>query len=309
MMPRNGKHQQADSGIMASVMALLMSGMFHVGLAVIFFFVIWLQVDTDPRPEILPTTISAAPTDIMSSTHRLEQRSEEPARVEFSDRKLEAEVPDAPEPVRIDTGIDIIWPTVSDDIDQGPEIPTVDLPREPTPFPAHHVVFVIDASGSMTSALDQVRREMLMSISGLTDKQTFHIIFFNDAFKEQFSPGRLVDATMANKEKAAQYLMEVRPRSIRGYTDPTESLKRAFAALSKADPARKGKMIFLLTDGAFTGTTDNALLDKLDTWNRERDVAIFTSLYSSGAETSAASILEKIATRHGGRFRRFQEGR
>ena len=55
---------------------------------------------------------------------------------------------------------------------------------------AHHVVYVIDRSGSMLDTLDQVKRELLRSISRLEDTQTFHVIFFGRGPPQEGPPSQ-----------------------------------------------------------------------------------------------------------------------
>ncbi len=60
---------------------------------------------------------------------------------------------------------------------------------------AHHVVFVIDRSGSMIDTFDYVRQEMIASISRLSAQQNFHIILFAAGPPIENGPRRLVPAT------------------------------------------------------------------------------------------------------------------
>ena len=44
---------------------------------------------------------------------------------------------------------------------------------------AHHVVYLVDRSGSMVESFDSVKRELLLSIGRLVSVQDFHVIFFS----------------------------------------------------------------------------------------------------------------------------------
>jgi DNA-directed RNA polymerase subunit RPC12/RpoP len=305
--PEQYSEAHLGAGAMSSVMALLMSVLFHVGLAVIFFFILWIEKAQDER-EVNPVVVYDAAKFNENAGGSLDETQTDMQIPEPETLPSEPEEPDrlppdmeVPEAIEVIGGSDSLQPASGGE-DLGP--PAVMFGQGTN---AHHVVFVIDASGSMTGQLEEVRREMLRNIGELSSKQTFHIIFFNDEFKEQFSPGRLVDATESNKEKAALYLDEVRANSIRGDTDPTEALKKAFGALSNADRTRKGKMIFLLTDGDFTGTTQKELLAMLDRLNRGRDVRIFTFFYNTHGG-SVPDVLPKIAESHGGKFKQVTSG-
>ncbi|MFP4052766.1 MAG: VWA domain-containing protein [Phycisphaerae bacterium] len=165
---------------------------------------------------------------------------------------------------------------------------------------AHHIVYVIDRSGSMALAgtFDAVCREMILSISKLHPVQTFHIILFGDGRTIENPPQRLVEATDDRKEEAAEFLEKQRAE---GPTDPIPALKAAFRVLAQADKAKRGKIVFLLTDGVFT--TDNEdVLRVINGSNRSREVHINTYLYGS-REKEAVDVMQKIAQQNGGKFK------
>ena len=149
---------------------------------------------------------------------------------------------------------------------------------------ARSVVFVVDRSGSMMETFDAVRQELRRSISSLRRSQKFHVIFFAQDTLEN-PPGRLVSAIRAQKEAFFDFLDEVTPA---GHTEPTQAMQRALEL--------KPDLVYFLTDGQF----DPALLPKLDRWNADRAVQIFTIAYVS---REGAELLERIAREHGGEFR------
>ena len=96
---------------------------------------------------------------------------------------------------------------------------------------------------------------------------------------------RPVSAIRARKEELYGFLQSVEPQ---GSTDPAPAMRAAFMA--------EPDVIYFLTDGEF----DRDLLPKLDRWNRDRQVRIFTIAYFN---RTGAALLEEIAREHGGEFR------
>ena len=162
---------------------------------------------------------------------------------------------------------------------------------------AHHVCYVVDRSGSMVDSFDSVRREMLLSIGRLEPVQDFHVILFAEGPPVENKPGRLVTATARHKQEAARFLESVRAD---GTNDPIPALERAFEILSKADPDRPGKLIYLLTDGNFP---DNAaVVNFIRKRNRRKDVKIHTCLLGA-CPTEAVTVMTDIAAENGGRYK------
>jgi len=159
----------------------------------------------------------------------------------------------------------------------------------------HHVVYVIDRSGSMLSTFENLRSEMLISISKLKPIQDFHVIFFAAGSPVENGPKALVQATDENKAQASQFLSDVSPE---GQTNPVMALKRAFDVLEGAN-SKPGKLIYLLTDGDFSNNEE--IFRLLQERNGKKDVHITTFNY--GAKTGTiASVLQKIASENGGRY-------
>lgn len=150
---------------------------------------------------------------------------------------------------------------------------------------AKRIVYVVDRSGSMLDTFSHVRAEMRRSISALRRSQKFHVIFFNAGQPLENSPQRLVSAIRAQKEKFFRFLQGVYPE---GSTDPAPAMRRAFAT--------EPDLIYFLTDGEFNAS----LVSKLDRWNKDKSVKIFTIAYF---DRSGAALLETIARRNDGQFR------
>ena len=149
---------------------------------------------------------------------------------------------------------------------------------------ARNIVFVVDRSGSMLETFDAVRQELRRSISAMRRSQRFHVIFFSKNPLEN-PPRKLVSAIRAQKQAFFEFLETVTPS---GDTDPTGAMRRAFAL--------EPDLVYFLTDGQF----DPSLVDKLDQWNKDRKVRVFTIAYVS---REGAELLEIIARNHRGEFR------
>lgn len=147
------------------------------------------------------------------------------------------------------------------------------------------IVYVVDRSGSMLATFLHVQQELKRSINELRRSQKFHVIFFNTGEPLENPPRRLVSAIRAHKERFFQFLDGVFPA---GSTHPERAMRRALAT----DP----DLIYFLTDGEF----HPGLLDKLDQWNADRRVRIFTIAFF---DRTGAELLERIAREHGGEFK------
>ena len=161
---------------------------------------------------------------------------------------------------------------------------------------AHHIVYVIDRSGSMTATFDVVSKEMINSIGSLRSIQDFHVIFFNVGPPLENPPKRLVPASRENRGEVAQFLERVIPQ---GKTDPVPALMRAFDVLGRAN-SKPGKLIYLLTDGDFPN--NKQVLTALARKNVKKDVHINTYLYEYEGK-HAMEVMKKIATENGGRYK------
>lgn len=147
------------------------------------------------------------------------------------------------------------------------------------------VVYVVDRSGSMLDTFGYVRKELIRSISALRRTQKFHVIFFNAGRPLENPPRQLVSAIQEQKNRFFQFLESVYPE---GSTHPEQAMRRALAV--------EPELIYFLTDGEF----DPSLIEKLEDWNRDRQVKIFTIAYF---DRTGARLLEEIARRHGGEFK------
>ena len=166
---------------------------------------------------------------------------------------------------------------------------------------AHHIVFVIDRSGSMRRSFDRLRLEMLKSIGTLDPIQDFHVIFFSEERgtpPPEKQPNRLTPATEQYQIEVANFLDGVRAR---GGTVAAPAVERAFAVLERADPAKPGKVIRVLSDGVLADWPDP--LNTANRLNTDQTVFINTFFYSSDNDAAAEQMLRQLAEENGGRFR------
>jgi hypothetical protein len=160
---------------------------------------------------------------------------------------------------------------------------------------AFNVVFVVDRSGSMLDTFGPVRAEMLRTISRLRETQMFHVILFAEGRPLEPDHKRLVPASRRNKKAASRFLSDI---TAEGQTNPIPALQRAFKVLKGA--RKKGKLIYLLTDGVFPD--NEAILKTIAHENKDGTVHINTFLYGT-APPEAVSVMTKIADNNGGRYK------
>lgn len=176
-----------------------------------------------------------------------------------------------------------------------------------------NVVYVVDRSGSMARIFEEVKGEMIRSISRLRDEQKFHVVLFGDGLTIEGPRRGLVGATFDNKVAALEFLRE---KQAKGSTTALVALQRAFAILA-ARPANEGKLIYLVSDGDFSGLSGGSQYRAADgrtlggneavqQWlaenNKGPKVRIHTVLLHSSDE-SAVKVLKAIAQSNGGQFK------
>lgn len=193
-------------------------------------------------------------------------------------------------------------------------------PEAPTPPPlpatfagvkadvAGRVVYVVDASGAMTSSLSFVVEELARSIERLDESQLFQVVLFREpphgssaegasGGYEMFRPGAgLVPATRANKDAATAWARTIRPL---GKSAPLPGLS---AALELSPD-----LVFLLSRSIQrTGTEPRAAsLALLNTLEELNPPSPFTGKRRAVIKTiqfideDPSGLLPAIAARHG----------
>jgi hypothetical protein len=315
--PRGRSGRDRGPRIPRGLAAVAVSLAVHVLLAAAFVFL----------------TLSAAPTPSNSHAHVVEavfpdrpagvlappEPAEEPA-VEALERPDPLELAELPDSAVVDPAV--VDPLAEDSIAPDP----ADAPRSPAEAPAgpvdpfadaapevaarpvrffgmagdqaaEHVVYVIDASGSMVGPqIARAKRELVDSIRRLAPRQHFHVIFYAGERPLESPPGRLTAATDAAKLRFVDFLDGV---TVGGsVSDPRAALRRAFDALARA-AGRSGGVIYLLSDGEFT-VEPEAMLTFFRRMNGRRNVRVHTLLLDT--HPAAQRLMRRIAAEHGGEF-------
>lgn len=161
------------------------------------------------------------------------------------------------------------------------------------PLQARCVIYVVDRSGSMHKDFGVVRKELLISLSNLTEEARFHVILFADGEPVEKEPKRLTPGTMEHKSAAAELLVSIEAE---GQTDPLPALRRAFEVLEGAP--EETKMIYLLSDGF---PDNDAVLATIAELNAGGDVKIFT--FALGDDPVAHNVMRRIAEDNGGLYK------
>lgn len=164
--------------------------------------------------------------------------------------------------------------------------------------------YVVDFSGSITAAADDLKRELKRSVGNLQPAQSFNVVIFyseprhpQDRFvTESFAP-ELQAADPDTKRKFFQWLDSKKPR---GQTEPVPAMKRALAM--------KPDVVFFFSDGYF----DESYVDEITRSNQGARTSIHCLLFDEltlsdrsdlPQESSGARILRRIAERNGGKLK------
>jgi Mg-chelatase subunit ChlD len=317
---------QGISGAMAMIMPWVISVFLHVGVClVMLFFVMVTVVSKIPTDIIIPDaalnldnpggvmnpkteTVSKSEADRRTVVKRYTKREEQVDKGKTEQTiQLLAASSDGAHGGAADLGL------TTSDAAGGPRSRFFGSGGN-----AYHIAYVVDRSGSMAPTFEQVRIEMLKSISKLQRAQDFTIILFAE---NQFVEGpekRLVLAELENKLKANGFLKDI---TASGQTTVLPALKRAFQILKYADLSKPGRLVYLLSDGDFagmsggstyTGTDGRALNgnEAVIQWLRDNNpkdekkglVHVNTFLYLNKDE-DAMKVMDTIAKENGGRFK------
>lgn len=162
---------------------------------------------------------------------------------------------------------------------------------------ARKIVYVIDASGSMVSSNFIVIDELERSLQGLSPKQSFSVIFFQNNDGVELPPGgKLVPGTMDEKKRTIDWIKSIVPD---GKTNPLAAIEKALTL--------KPDLVFLLSTG-ITGEgqfeiDQQDLLDLLDKLN-PKDAATGHRAAQINCiqflDADPLNMMERIAREHGG---------
>jgi hypothetical protein len=170
---------------------------------------------------------------------------------------------------------------------------------------ANKIVYVVDFSGSIIVAVDDLRRELKRSVGALKPSQSFDVVLFYSSGggpdakvrTESFRP-KLEPAEPTSKR---EFLAWIDKKAPSGETEPLEAMKRAIAMQPDA--------IFFFSDGFF----DDKIVDEIERANKVAKARIYClvfdeiTLQHTGAlpprETEGARRLKRIAEANRGQVK------
>jgi hypothetical protein len=292
--------------VMAHAMPWTISVFFHAGLALIFFLLVLIaQAEPKKIPTIPSTTHNLSnPGGSISqgNTSKVNKNTQRHRKVKASgDSTRDLEVPvegdkgDAADLIGLAAGGG--GGTLADygitdgGSGSGPGSSFGGLGGN-----AHHVVYLIDRSGSMFDVFEAVKNEIVESVRKLDPKQDFHVIMFAEGDPLEKQPMALTPPTEKYILALAKFLETVKAERT---TNPIKAINRAFDVLAKAN-RRPGKIIYMLTDGAFPD--NDAVIEAIASRNRRKSVLINTFLYG-WKPPIAEKVMIKIAAENGGKYR------
>ena len=106
------------------------------------------------------------------------------------------------------------------------------------------ICYLVDCSGSMQGMFSRVKRELRKSIDSLEQDQYFTVIFFGKGELIEFEVGKLMRASVKNKQAAYDFIDPVQPA---GQGDGLAALNKAFKIRDSSGSAPQ--IIYFLTDG------------------------------------------------------------
>ena len=167
------------------------------------------------------------------------------------------------------------------------------------PIFAKRLVFVIDASGSMSGdRIVAAKRELSAAVQQLKSDVRFNILVFNGAVMPW--KNELIEATTANKAQAINFITAITPAS-------NTATYSALAAALKFE----AEAIYLLTDGAPTSgqyVQPDDIVEAVSKTNMTRRESIYTIGIGVGERGNPFdSFLKNLAERNRGVYRRVDE--
>jgi hypothetical protein len=163
---------------------------------------------------------------------------------------------------------------------------------------AKRIAYVCDASGSMLNMFDSLRVELRKSIENLRPIQSFNVVFFQDQGFKAADVNTLVMGNPENKRKVYDFLDKM---FVRGETNPIPALE----AVSKMQP----ELIYLLTDGDFSGPGNQAVIDFCQKQFGQTKTKINTIAFiakeskDNPQDLEYVKALQQIAKNSGGQFK------
>jgi hypothetical protein len=166
----------------------------------------------------------------------------------------------------------------------------LDLTKEGASAPAMRpggFVFVVDLSGSMSSAIPHLKSALTMLVSGLPANSIFQIIFFGSDTRLLFSAGAVVYSN-ASKAQALEAISKISANM--GGTEMTQALREALGTVVlPGTPLR----IILLTDGEVTNEAELVRVVTTEVGDPAKDVRLVTLGVGNTVSTSLVQNLAR----------------
>jgi len=313
---------EAVMGAMAMIMPWVISVFLHLGLFLIMLFFVMVVVnDKIPESVIVPDAVlnERNPGGVMNpKTQQLSKSHNERRTVVKRYSKREERVDKG----KTEKTVELLAPSADGAKGGAAELGLTNSDSRGGPRSrffgsggnAYHIIYVVDRSGSMAPTFDEVRNEMLKSISRLKPVQDFAIVLFSDNKYVEGPAKRMVSADLQFKLAANDFLKKITPS---GQTTVLPALQRAFTLFKYADQSRPGNLVYLLSDGDFAGITGGsvyvaedgrqlngnpAVIAWLQDNNKAKKVYVNTFLYHS-KDATAIKVMQQVAQQNGGRFK------
>lgn len=162
----------------------------------------------------------------------------------------------------------------------------------------HRFVYVVDRSDSMNSIggrpLRAAKRELKRSLSTLTEKQQFQLIFYNDTPKRYVEPGSQMQLLLGERSTVAAAERYIDALAAFGGTEHMAALKMAL---------RLGPdVLFFLTD-ARVPELNAAQLEEVRRLAERSGTTIYCIEFGTDGTAPHQSFLKQLASENGGKYR------
>jgi len=291
--------------VMQQMLPWMTSVLFHLGIIVLALFLVWsyIMVTEEEQPIIPVARLSENPGGQLSESEDVELQATQNVRQVQSE---EVSNDQAMENLNSNTESKLELVGLSGGASGGKIAPFGTTTGTSSGIGARFygaggnatkIIYVIDASGSLIDTLPFVIKELKRSISELSDKQQFTVIFFQAGSAVEVPPRGWKNATSDTKKKVADWITLASGNIIpRGSTNPVQALNLAMRY--------RPELVFILSDnitghGRYEVDRSN-LLKMLNDANEDRKIKINTIqfLYPDPLNT-----LKEVAKQHGGVFK------
>ncbi len=157
---------------------------------------------------------------------------------------------------------------------------------------AHKIVYICQASGSMLSVFDDLKRELERSIDALKPIQSFNVVFFSEDNVYALDRNSLVMASPDQKRRAYDFINSMIPV---GATNPIPAIKLAMS--------QKPELVYILGDGFYKVATFDDVIDAFRQGNPEKKARINCIYLQSDDDPKLVQVLKQIARENGGVFK------